>query len=115
MKVWVEGEIIGERKIKVPMLVNSLSDLVVLPTKIAKRVRPKFLGYEILIKVGGGGKVKGKACLVKVKIKDKKGEEREVEVEGVVIKGEENCILGHEALSKLRTKVDFSKGELEFV
>jgi predicted aspartyl protease len=115
MRVWASAELIGKNRIERPMLVNSLSDLVILTEEVAEKIEPKYLGYDVSLRVGGGGEVKGKACLITVRVKDEKGEAREAEVEAAVLKGEENCTLGHEALTKLGIKVDFKIGRIEFV
>lgn len=98
------------------MYANTLSDFLILTEDVAKQINPKILNYEEEIEVGGGGKVKGKACIVALKVKDPKTKiERQEDVEAVILKGEKYCVIGHETLEKLKIKVNPTTGEYEFI
>jgi predicted aspartyl protease len=116
VKVVIKAKIKGRKEIKIPMYANTLSDFLILTEDVAKKIDPEILGYEEEIEVGGGGIIKGKVCLVKLKVEDPKTkEEREEQVEAVILKGERYCVLGHETLERLRVKINPTTGEFEFI
>lgn len=117
MKIVIDSKVKGRKEeITVPLYANTFSDFLILTGDVAEKIDPKPLGYEEEVEVGGGGKIKGKACLVKLRVKHPKTkEERETETEAIIVEGEKYCVLGHETLEKLRIRLNPTTGEFEFI
>lgn len=75
--------------------------LVILPQKIIDQIQAKPLDREEELRVGGGGKIKGKVYEAKIKaINLNTGREREIKTE-VVCLDKEYPILGNKAMERL--------------
>ena len=113
-EVLIPTRLKGELEKEVIMLANTGSDLVILTEEIANEIRPKLLKRKIELKVGGGGLVRGQACLIDVSVKDpESGEERGGEVEAVIVEGQEEPLMGISALEKLGIILDIKMGKFK--
>jgi predicted aspartyl protease len=93
-------------------LLNSGSDVVILPKQMAQEIGPEPAGV-VLIELADGRVVRRKAYEVEVELRDEKGKIRRVRTEAT-IEDRECPVLGSDAMRKLGIILNMKEGKVSF-
>lgn len=92
------------------MYVNSFADHCVLPPQLIREIEPMLIRASEKVRIGGGESIVAPLFEVEIEVEDPTTNEvRRAKTSALSVEGEEP-IIGIDALSKLKIKIDFEKG-----
>ena len=112
MGIYARGKIKGKKEIEAEFFINSGSDVILLPKKVAEKIEPKLVG-EVELILADGSKIRRDVYEVEVELEDSKGRRKRCTAHAT-IEEREDIVISFEVLEKLETILDAKEKTITF-
>ena len=113
MGITCRGRIKGKREVEVDVFLNSGSDYVALPRRIAEEIVPRPVGEEEFV-LADGSIVRRKVYEIEIEIEDHRGKRKSCKALATV-EEREDVLIGFEVMEKLRLVLNPAKRVEKFI
>ena len=113
MGIYCKGKVKGMKgEVETEIFINSGSDFVLLPKKIAKQIEPKYVS-EGEFTLADGSRVRREIHEIEVELEDSRGKRKKCKAHAT-IEEREDVVVGFEVLEKLKALIDAAERTLVF-
>lgn len=112
--IWCDTAIKGEKgEVKTEALLNSGSDVVVLPEELVPEIQPKPSG-TVVVELADGRAIRREAHEIEIEVVDERGETRRTKTQATIEK-RDYPLIGALAMEKLGIVLNMKEGKISFV
>ena len=111
--IYTKGKVKGEEgEVEGEIFINSGSDVVLLPKKVAKKIKPKYVS-EGEFTLADGSRVRRDIYEIEIELEDSNGKKKRCNAHAT-IEEREDIVASFEVLEKLRAVIDTAERKITF-